>query len=143
LVSVPSGIMNTSAFIIALAVIGIIFSSCKRPLDPKMLAGKWNYVKVENPYSPNPPDTISARELAENKPYIRLSENGVLLMMWGGKVLSHGTYKIGDKDNINYTEEMPDGKTRTFPFWIKELTDKEIIFETKEEDAVRVVAKKE
>jgi len=63
-------------------------------------------------------------------------------MMWGGKVLSHGTYKI-DQGNISYTEVLPDGKTRTFPFWIKKLTDKEIVFETKEDDAVRVTARKE
>lgn len=125
-----------------LAILCIICVSCKHPIDSKMLAGKWDYVKVENPYSPNPPDTVSAAELADKHPYIRLSENGVLLMMWGGKVLSHGTYKVVD-GNISYTEELPDGKTRVVPFWIKNLTAKEMIFETKEDDAIRVTAKKE
>jgi hypothetical protein len=132
--------MYKRAFI--LFTISIAIASCKHAIDPKMLAGKWDYVKVENPYSPNPPDTVSAQELKDKAPYIRLSENGVLLMMWGGRVLSHGTYKL-DNGNISYTEQLPDGKTRTFPFWIKKLTDKEIIFETKEDDAVRVTAQKE
>ncbi|MEO6523149.1 MAG: hypothetical protein ABIN91_15815 [Mucilaginibacter sp.] len=130
------------AFIILALVVSLGFLSCKHQVDAKMLAGKWNYVKVENPYSPNPPDTVSAEELKEKAPYIRLSENGILMMMWGGKVLSHGTYKVVD-GNISYTEQMADGKTRTFPFWIKELTDKQIVFETKEDDAIRVTAKKE
>lgn len=134
--------MNKRVIVICIVIFSIAFASCKRAIAPKMLIGKWNYVKVENPYSPNPPDTVSAKELAEKAPYIRLSENGVLLMMWDGKVLSHGTYKLTD-GNISYTEQLPDGKTRTFPFWIKELTDKEIIFETKEDDAIRVTAKKE
>lgn len=134
--------MNTRDFFISIAAFSIVITSCKRTIDPKMLIGKWNYVKVENPYSPNPPDTVSAKELAEKAPYIRLSPNGVLLMIWDHKVLSHGTYKVVD-GNISYTEQLPDGKTRTFPFWIKELTDKQITFETKEDDAVRVTAKKE
>jgi hypothetical protein len=134
--------MNNRVIVICTAVICMALTACKHSIDAKMLAGKWNYIKVENPYSPNPPDTVSAAELAENAPYIRLSENGVLLMMWGHKVLSHGTYKL-DNGNISYTEQMADGKTRTFPFWIKELTDKEIVFETKEDDAIRVTAKKE
>lgn len=134
--------MNTRVFIICIAAFSIAITSCKHAIDPKMLVGKWNYVKIENPYSPNPPDTVSTKELAEKVPYIRLSQNGVLLMMWDHKVLSHGTYKVVD-GNISYTEQIADGKTRTFPFWIKQLTDKEIIFETKEDDAIRVTAKKE
>lgn len=128
-------------YIFILSVI-ISVTSCKPALKPESLVGKWNYIKVENPYSPNPPDTVSAQELADKHPYIRFSQNGVLLMMWGGRVLSHGTYKL-ENGNINYTEQMPDGKTRTFPFWIKKLTDTEIIFETKEDDAIRVTARKE
>ena len=134
--------MNNRLIVICIVGIGIVLASCKHGIDAKMLVGKWNYVKVENPYSPNPPDTVSAAELAEKEPYIRLSENGVLLMMWGHKILSHGTYKLVE-GNISYTEQMPDGKTRVIPFWIKELTDKQIIFETKEDDAIRVTAKKE
>ena len=134
--------MNKKTSIILVAIFGIILTSCKHSIDPKTLVGKWNYVKVENPYSPNPPDTVSADELKQQESYIRLSENGVLLMMWGHKVLSHGTYKLLD-GNISYTEQMPDGKTRTFPFWIKELTDTKITFETKEDDAIRVTAVKE
>lgn len=135
--------MKKWAFVNCIGIIIIITSSCKHGTDPKMLIGKWNYIKVENPYSPNPPDTVSANEIADNAPYILFTDKGTLLMMWGNKVLSHGTYKIGDNDNISYTEQMPHGKKRTFPFWIKELTDKQITFETKEDDAVRVTAIKE
>ncbi len=117
-------------------------SSCKHVLKPENLYGKWVYTKVENPYSPNPPDTVSAQNLAENKPYIVLSKNGDLIMIWGGKLLSHGKYKI-DGVNISYTESLAGGKSRTFPFWIKEVTANKIIFETKDDDAVRVTARKE
>lgn len=134
--------MNKRLIIVCTAIICIALASCKHSIDPQMLVGKWNYVKVENPYSPNPPDTVSAQELKEKVPYITLSSNGSLQMMWGGKLLSHGTYKLED-NNISYTEQLADGKTRTFPFWIKELTDKTITFETKDDDAIRVTAKKE
>ena len=134
--------MKKQGLILSVVITYILSASCKRALDPKNLVGKWNYIKVENPYSPNPPDTVSKTELAENVPYIRLSANGVLMMVWGHRVLSHGTYKITDQ-NIVYTEQLPDNKTRTFPFWIKKLDYKEIVFETKEDDAIRVTAKKE
>lgn len=107
-----------------------------------MLIGKWNYVKVENPYSPNPPDTVSARELAEKSPYIELTSNGKLVMMWGGKLLSSGTYQL-DKDNIIYTEHLANEQTRKILFWIKAIDENEIVFETKEDDIVRVRAKKD
>jgi hypothetical protein len=119
-----------------------VISSCKQVLTPQKLAGKWNYVKVENPYSTTPPDTVSFQDIAFNKPYIQLSTSGQLLMMWGGKILSHGTYKV-EGQNISYTETMADGIKRNFPFYVKSLTDKQIIFETKEQDAVRVTAVKE
>ena len=126
----------------AAAALLFVMPSCKQVLTPQTLAGKWNYIKVENPYSPNPPDTVPSQDIALNKPYIQLSATGQLLMMWGGKILSHGTYKI-DGQNISYTETITDGNKRTFPFYIKTLTDKQIIFETKEQDAVRVTAAKE
>ncbi|RKR83873.1 hypothetical protein BDD43_4088 [Mucilaginibacter gracilis] len=129
-------------FLICLIVLSVALAACKHQIDAKMLVGKWNYTKVENPYSANPPDTVSAQQLADKKPSISLSPKGELLMIWGGKVLSHGTYKLVE-GSISYTEQLPDGKTRIFPFWIKELTDKQIIFETREDDAVRVTAKKE
>jgi uncharacterized membrane protein len=59
--------------------------------------------------------------------------------MWGGKVLSHGKFKTDGK-NIRYTETLPDGKTREFPFWVMKLTDKEIVFETMGADGSRVTA---
>jgi len=119
----------------------LAIAACKSSIKPEAVIGKWKYIKVENPYSPNPPDTVSAMEIIEKTPYLQLSANGDLLMMWGGKVLSHGKYSI--KGNyIQYTETMADGKTRQFPFFISKLTDTQIIFETKEDDPVRVTAQK-
>lgn len=55
--------------------------------------------------------------------------------------MSHGKYQVKG-NNIDVTEVLTDGKTRNFSFYITKLTDNEITFETKEDDAVRVTAKK-
>ncbi len=62
--------------------------------------------------------------------------------MWGGKVLSHGKFSIAGH-NINYTESLPDGTTRQFPFWVSKLTDKDLVFETTGVDGSRVTAVRE
>ncbi|EHQ29267.1 hypothetical protein [Mucilaginibacter paludis] len=134
--------MHKRFFIIYSVLLIVATSACNRVIKPDMLIGKWNYVKVENPYSPNPPDTVSARELAEKSPYIELTSNGKLVMMWGGKLLSSGTYQL-DKDNIIYTEHLANEQTRKILFWIKAIDENEIVFETKEDDIVRVRAKKD
>jgi len=48
-----------------------------------------------------------------------------------------------DGKNIVYTETLPDGKTRTFPYYVTQFTDKEITFETTDDDGSRVKAIKE
>ncbi|WP_448699137.1 hypothetical protein ACFGVR_19470 [Mucilaginibacter sp. AW1-3] len=118
-----------------------VFTSCKTTIRPEAVVGKWKYIKVGNPYSRNPDDTVSSRELAEKAPYITLSPNGELTIVSEGKVLSHGKYQLVGS-NIEVAEQLPDGKTRNFPFYISKLTDTEIIFETKEDDAVRVTARR-
>jgi len=48
-----------------------------------------------------------------------------------------------DGMNIRYTEILPGGKTRTFPFFVSKITDKDLIFETLGEEGTMVTAMKE
>jgi len=129
--------------IVLIFLVGIlsVFVSCKNVIKPEAVIGRWNYIKVGNPYSRNPYDTVSARVLAEKAPYITFSSNGDLVIISESKVLSQGKYHVED-NNIEVTEQLANGKTRVFPFYIIKLTDNEITFETKEDDAVRVTAKR-
>lgn len=126
---------------VCIVVILLAFTACKTAIKPKAVVGKWDYVKVSNPYSNNPDDTVSTRTLAEKAPYLTLSANGDLIIVSEGKILSHGKYRV-ENNNIEVTEHLADGKIRNFTFYVTKLTDNEITFETKEDDAVRVTAKK-
>lgn len=121
---------------------GLLFLStaCKHSIKPEALYGNWKYIKVDKPRG-DAADTVSAMDLEEQKPEISFSTKNELVIQWGGKVLSHGTFVLAG-DNINYTEQLPDGKTRTFPFWVSRLDDKNIIFETLDKDGSRVTAVK-
>jgi hypothetical protein len=114
------------------------FASCKTSIKPEELYGKWKYIKVEKPKA-DPPDTVRSAELAYRAPYIQFTPNNDLVIMWGGKVLSHGKFTT-EGQNIRYKENLPDGTTREFPFWVIKLTDKDLIFETTGEDGSRVTA---
>ena len=116
----------------------LFFASCKSSINPEDLYGKWKYIKVENPHA-TPPDSVSSSDLQAQAPYIQFSKSNDLVIIWGGKILSHGKFKTDGK-NIRYTEGLPDGKTREFPFWVMKLTDKEIVFETLGADGSRVTA---
>ncbi|HEY4324736.1 MAG TPA: hypothetical protein VGN20_12145 [Mucilaginibacter sp.] len=126
-------------FLLVMTIFSIV--SCKSSINPDNLYGKWKYIKVANPNS-IPPDSVASDELALQAPYIQFTKSDSLIIMWGGKVLSHGKFKV-DGQNIRYTETMADRKTREFPFWVSKLTDKEIIFETRTQDKSRVTAVKE
>jgi hypothetical protein len=132
--------MKPLRIICTLLTLSFFIVSCKPSIAPADLYGKWKYIKVEQPYA-HPPDSVSSTDLAYQKPYIRFSTDNTLLIMWDGKVLSHGKFVTKGR-NIIYTETLPDGTTRTFPFWVSELTDNRIIFETKGEDGSRVTAVK-
>lgn len=95
---------------------------------------------MEHPHA-DPPDSLSSAEIKASAPYIQFSQNQ-LVIMWDSKVLSHGTFTIDDH-NLVYTETMPDGRKRTFPFWVSKLTDKDMVFETRGEDGSRVTAVKD
>ncbi len=132
--------MKNASFILAAALL-FLFASCKPAVQPEQLYGKWKYIKVENPNS-SPPDSVNSLELERQAPNILFTKSKDLVITWGGNVLSHGRFTT-DGQSIVYTESMPDGKKRTFPFWVSKLTDKELIFETKGADGSRVTAVKE
>jgi hypothetical protein len=80
--------------------------------------------------------------LQEQSPNIRFTKNDSLVITWGGKILSHGKFTI-DGNNISYKEDLTDGKSRTFPFYVSKITPKDLIFETLGEEGTRVTAVKE
>src|ERR1700726_3558031 len=96
----------------------LLLVSCKSSIKPSDLLGKWKYTKVEHPKT-DPPDSLSKSELQIAAPYIKFSNNN-LVIMWSGKILSHGTF-VMDGDNIRYTEFLPEGGKRQFPFWISKF----------------------
>jgi hypothetical protein len=132
--------MNKKFIYLPIIILLLFAVSCKSSINSADLYGKWKYVKVEHPDDPT--DSVRSRELAYDKPYIRFYSNDSLQMTWGGKILSHGTFTT-DGHNIRYKEQMPDGTTRAFPFWVIKLTDIEIVFETTVADKSRVTAVKE
>jgi hypothetical protein len=73
-------------------------------------------------------------------PYIIFSKDS-LLIWWGGKELSHGTFTVGG-DSIEMNEILQDKTTRKFAFYVSKLTDKEIIFSTRGVDGSEVTAVK-
>ncbi|WP_374166506.1 hypothetical protein [Arcticibacter sp. MXS-1] len=115
--------------------------SCGPSMKQEDLYGKWKYVKVENPERGQGQPT-TGEELQENDPSVSFSPDGNLEMWWGGKVLSHGTYKL-EYPNIVYTELLPGGSTRNIRFLIKKFGNNELVFQTQEADPVRVTARKE
>ncbi|MGZ3777978.1 MAG: hypothetical protein ACXVPY_10950 [Bacteroidia bacterium] len=124
-------------FLVALCA---TLASCKKQLTPQALYGRWNYVKVENPNS-HPPDSVKHAELVAASPYILFTKDS-LIMWWGGKELSHGTFKVSG-DSIVMKEILHGDTTREFAFHVSELTDKEIIFSTRGEDGSEVTAVKQ
>ncbi len=129
------------AKIVLALCVWFLFSTCSSSLKPDTLFGKWKYIRVINPNS-NPPDSIPANELAIQKPYIIFSKPNKLVILWGGKKLSSGTFWIDGK-MIRFKENLPGGKTREFPFLVSELDSHSLVFETMTNDGTRVTARKE
>jgi hypothetical protein len=127
--------------IVAAASLLFLVSACKSNLEPNRLYGKWKYTRVLNPKA-IPPDSVKMMILDEQKPYIVFAKNNTVEIYWGGKVLSKGTFTTNG-DNINVREQLPDGKTRQFPFYVSELDDKHIVFESMGEDGSKVTAIKQ
>ena len=119
----------------------VLFVSCQNAIKTEALYGKWKYIKVENNSVSNT-NMVTSEQLESEEPYISFSKNDSLLIWWGGRVLSHGSYKI-EGDKIQFKEILADGKTREFPFIVSKLDDKNLIFETKGDDGAKVTAVKE
>lgn len=119
---------------------GLLFSACKHAVTANDLYGKWNYTKVENP-NLSPPQSVPESEIKEQAPYIEFTREDSLRMIWGGKLLSRGTFTV-DGTNINYKELLPDGSTRNFPFYISDFKTGSMVFETLGTDASRVTVVK-
>ncbi len=124
-----------------MASIAMLLFACTDGIKADMLYGKWNYLKVGVPNS-SPPDTITRADLEENKPFINFSKNAQFNIIWGGKILSHGTYTLSGR-NIKIHEALDGGKTRDFQFYVSDLTAKSITFETTGQGGSRVTALKE
>jgi hypothetical protein len=124
--------------VIIAGLISLLFVSCGSPVSPEELYGTWKYIKVEHPYK-NPPELMPEAEVKAASASIRFTKDSSLVIMWGGSRLSHGKFRIEDK-MIRYTENLPGGTTREFPFLVKELSAKKLVFETMEQDASRITA---
>ncbi|HWZ36375.1 MAG TPA: hypothetical protein VNW51_09460 [Mucilaginibacter sp.] len=124
-----------------LLAITLCFAACKPSATPEKLYGKWKYTRVLNPNA-EPPDSVGRETLISEKPYIEFTKQDSLLIVWDGKVLSHGTFQL-DGLNIRYKEILAGGQTRDFPFHIEDFSDKRMIFSTAGKDGSEVTAVKE
>jgi hypothetical protein len=118
-----------------------LFASCQNTIKPEALYGKWKYIKIENNSVSNT-NIVTSEQLESEEPYISFSKNDSLLIWWGGKVLSHGSYKI-EGDNIRFKEILANGKIREFPFIVSKLDDKNLVFATNGDDGAKVTTVKE
>ncbi|MDB4918849.1 hypothetical protein [Mucilaginibacter sp.] len=116
------------------------FISCKPSVNSGGLYGKWDYIKIEHPQGDSP--DIPADELKRQGASIEFSKDGTYVIMWAGKPLSHGKF-VADGDKIMINENLPDGTTRSFSFYITKASDKELVFETKTGTNAKVTAVKE
>jgi len=126
--------MKFTTYLLGLNV--LLCSSCMIEIERKDLFGRWDYIKVKNF---NPQDSLTSAELNKEKPAIIFSADSNLLIEWGGKQLSKGTFRMEGK-LIRYTEFLEGGNKREFPFIIKQLTDKELVFETMDQNPTQVTA---
>ena len=114
--------------------------SCKPSVNSSGLYGKWDYIKIEHPTHDRP--DIAADELQQQGASIEFLKDSTFVIMWSGKALSKGKF-TADGDKIQINENLPDGTTRSFVFYITKASDKEITFETKGDENSRVTAVKE
>jgi len=118
----------------------ILASGCRKSIGPEKLYGTWKYIKVESPQ--NPQESLTEVEVARENPSISFNPDKKLTIMWGGRELSKGEYRLEGK-LIRYKEDLGNGKFREFPFLISRLSASELVFETMEQEPVRITARKE
>ncbi len=119
----------------------MLVASCSTSLNEENLAGKWNYVRIEN-LNRQSEDSTTMAELKAAAPFIQFSKSGDLEIIWEGQILSSGTY-FTDGKMIRYKESLPGGSYREFPFLVKSISATELVFETMATDGTRVYAVKE
>jgi hypothetical protein len=118
----------------------VILAACSNTVNSENLSGTWDYIHIEdlNPNSENP---TTDQDLKDAKPFIHFTRENKLEIVWAGKVLSSGTFRMDGK-MIRYKEDLPDGTQREFPFLVKSLSETQIIFETMSREGTRVTAVK-
>ena len=126
--------------LIAGVILVSLLVSCQLSIKPETLYGKWKYIKIENNSVANSTN-FTPEQLEAESPYIKFTKDS-LLIWWGGKVLSRGSYKI-DGDKIQFKEILEGGKIREFPFIVSKLDDKNLVFSTQGDDGAKVTAVKE
>ena len=118
----------------------LILAACSGSVSQEKLVGKWDYIQIENLNSQSE-DSTTVADLKAARPYIQFSNANKLQIFWAGKLLSTGNYRIDGK-MLRYTEMLPDGAKRDFPFLVKELSEEQIVFETMTNEGTRVTARK-
>ena len=132
--------MKVNPFLIVLVSVLVLSAACTKSVKPEQLYGEWKYVKVENP-NQNPPLVMPDEEVIAENPSIKFSRSNDLVIMWGGKRLSYGKFRMEDS-MIRYKENLEGGATREFPFLITEITDDKLVFQTMEHDFTRITAQR-
>lgn len=116
----------------------LALAACSGSINQETLAGNWDYIKVENLNSQSD-DSTTVADLKAARPYIQFTKANKLQIYWEDKLLSTGSFRIDGK-MLRYTEILPDGTKREFPFLVKELSEERIVFETMTNEGTRVTA---
>ena len=118
----------------------VLILGCSRSVDQVGLIGKWDYIRIEN-LNAQSEDSTTAEDLKIAKPYIQFTAENKVQIIWDGKVLSSGTYRL-DGQMIRYQENLPGGRKREFPFLVNSLSEEKIVFQTMSNENTRVTALK-
>ena len=118
----------------------VLILGCSRSVDQVGLIGKWDYIRIEN-LNAQSEDSTTAEDLKIAKPYIQFTAENKVQIIWDGKVLSSGTYRL-DGQMIRYQENLAGGRKREFPFLVNSLSEEKIVFQTMSNENTRVTALK-
>lgn len=116
----------------------MLLNGCNYFTSQKDIIGEWKYIEVKTLHG-DPKDEVSEDELKSLSPSIVFSKQGDLKIIWDKKLLSSGKY-ILEGNIIRFTEKLPDGKTRQFPFLIVDLDSHTLKFQTMVQDPTIVTA---
>jgi hypothetical protein len=122
-----------------IVILALFFSACQSSLKPEKLHGKWNYIRIKS--NTTKPDSMTAATLKTTSPYIQFTNKDSLFIYWSGARIARGIYTT-EGDSIMFKQDLDYGY-RVFPFIVKEMTDKKIIFYTKGADGSEVTAVKQ